>query len=181
MSIYGSSYFEDKWFKAKRYCSLRSVVNIMLPKVQDLVMHTSTMKEMRNYLEELYSRKIILFKFWISFRKCHTVRRVTKPCLNIIQTLTRSTRSRKCYFPSCNVWGRYRIMGPIRSIDISRKFAIREHSCMPTSDTSFCSSLYQRHQFLQSILLKESQNPSRTRDGLGNWTKGAKLFNNRVA
>lgn len=39
-----------------RECCSLWLVNIMEPKIQDMVMHTSTMKEMWNYLE-LYSDK----------------------------------------------------------------------------------------------------------------------------
>ena len=42
---------------ARECCSLWSVVEYHEPKIQDLVMHMLTVKEMWNYLDELYSEK----------------------------------------------------------------------------------------------------------------------------
>lgn len=49
--------------------------------IQDLVMHTSIVKEMWNYLDELYLGKNNFIELLILFLRCSEVRRATKPCL----------------------------------------------------------------------------------------------------
>ena len=53
---YSLSSKTDEW-ECEDFALFGQLLNIMELKIKDLVMHTSTLKEMWNYLEELYSER----------------------------------------------------------------------------------------------------------------------------
>ena len=69
------------------------LLNIIEPKIQDLVMHTSTLKEIWNYLEELYSGKNNLNRVFDVIHEMFQSKRAIKSCLNTMQTSTVFMRS----------------------------------------------------------------------------------------
>lgn len=80
----------SKWMNwSKRMLVFGQLLNIMDPKIQDLVMYTLTMKEMQNYFEELYSEKNNLNSDFNVIQEMFRSKRTTKPCPNIMQTSTR--------------------------------------------------------------------------------------------
>lgn len=98
----------------------------------------STVKEIWNYLEELYLAKKTNLNWLLTlFRKYSGVGRTTKFCTNIIQTPNR--------------WGCEQdaeVMGPTSSVYLFKEFAIRVYSCTSISDRYFCSWLYQKKNWI---------------------------------